>query len=65
MRIRNKAVRYEILESKALNKTPANCVIGNLNTGDKRSGDFKFSEKQMNMIVSVIKDEFLRQEGVK
>ena len=59
-----KAIRYEILETMALRNLPVNYIVGNLQTGIKRSGEFKYSEKQRNMIASIIPSTIiLKQKG--
>lgn len=60
----NKAIRYEILESKASKLIPANYIIGNLKTGVKRSGKFIISAKQKDIVVSAISHELMRQKGM-
>ena len=63
--ITNKAIRYEIIESIASKYLPDGYIVGNINNQVKRSGRLNVTEKQINIIASVISQKILKQEGVK
>ena len=58
--ITSKAVRFEILETKASKILPAGYIVGNINTGEIRSGDIYVSSKTIKDIASILCDEIIR-----